>query len=590
MNKNNTCSRRCVSLARSILFLVFLSLGSIVVGQEAEEAEQVEPQPLPEETAAKLQTLYDAIDVRKAGITELERLLAANDGRPEQLIYGARLDRAWVELLEDGDRFARAVIDAKDAGYELGGYRALAEQVLQEQAEIGGEAWERMRAAAALPDPGLSAAEQAAAYFRLFAVQETTDRIFDTYLAGLQLAEQLGLDMSADTEVIKGVLAERAVNVSVFLELSVDKAAGIRAGLAALPDDAELKAKAAVADARVRESAEALGRVVGQMESLDLETAMYREQILTATGAVTTDVFDFAVIGGLLSRWGEAVLEYVVEEGPTFLFQVLIFLVIIYLARKLANVVEKLVDRALTASKFRLSLLLKRMIKSTAGNVVLILGVLIALAQVGISLGPLLAGLGIAGFVIGFALQDTLSNFASGMMILFYRPFDVGDVVEAGGVFGKVSAMSLVNTTFLTFDNQTIVVPNNMIWGGVIKNLNEQKHRRVDLVFGVSYADDIPKVEKILNEIIDAHDKVLDDPEPVVKLHELADSSVNFVVRPWVETDDYWDVYWDVTREVKMRFDAEGVSIPFPQRDVHLITQDAGSAIAASGDVAAVRT
>ena len=209
------------------------------------------------------------------------------------------------------------------------------------------------------------------------------------------------------------------------------------------------------------------------------------------------------------------------------------------------------------------------MIKSTAGNAVLILGILIALSQLGISLGPLLAGLGIAGFVIGFALQDTLSNFASGMMILFYRPFDVGDVVEVGGVFGKVSAMSLVNTTVLTLDNQTIVMPNNMIWGGVIKNLNEQKHRRVDLVFGVSYSDDIPKVEKILNEIIDAHDKVLEDPEPTIRLHELADSSVNFVVRPWVKSDDYWDVYWDVLREVKMRFDAEGVSIPFPQQDVH---------------------
>ena len=150
--------------------------------------------------------------------------------------------------------------------------------------------------------------------------------------------------------------------------------------------------------------------------------------------------------------------------------------------------------------------------------------------------------------------------------------------------------MSLVNTTFLTFDNQTIILPNNMIWGGVIKNLNEQKHRRVDLMFGVGYEEDIPKVEQILNDIIGAHEKILDDPEPVVKLHELADSSVNFVVRPWVDSDDYWDVYWDLMREVKMRFDAEGVSIPFPQRDVHLITKDAGSAIAASGDVAAVRT
>jgi small conductance mechanosensitive channel len=109
-------------------------------------------------------------------------------------------------------------------------------------------------------------------------------------------------------------------------------------------------------------------------------------------------------------------------------------------------------------------------------------------------------------------------------------------------------------------------------------------------MFGVGYEEDIPKVEQILNDIIGAHEKILDDPEPVVKLHELADSSVNFVVRPWVDSDDYWDVYWDLMREVKMRFDAEGVSIPFPQRDVHLITKDAGSAIAASGDVAAVRT
>ena len=204
------------------------------------------------------------------------------------------------------------------------------------------------------------------------------------------------------------------------------------------------------------------------------------------------------------------------------------------------------------------------------------LGLLIAVSQLGISLGPLLAGLGIAGFVIGFALQDTLSNFAAGMMILFYRPFDVGDVVEAGGVFGTVNSMSLVNTTILTFDNQTLVVPNNKIWGDVIKNLNSQRQRRVDMMFGVSYADDIPLVERLLNEVVASHELVLAHPEPVIRLHELGDSSVNFIVRPWVNSEDYWAVYWDITREVKMRFDAEGVSIPFPQRDVHLYTESAG--------------
>lgn len=564
----------------TILFLC-LSLSPMVWAQENEspgEAESEAAQPLPDETIASLEALYEAIGTRRGQIGELDKLLVASEGRPEQLIYGARLDRAWVELLEDGERFVRAVLDAQEANFELGRYQTLAERVLDQQGDAGAEAWRRMREAAALPAADMSAAEQAAVYNRLFAIQETTARIFDTYLAGLQLGEELGLDMSEETEAIKPILAERALNVSVFLELSADDATAFRAGLDALPDDAELKAKVAVAERRVGESAGALERVVGQMELFELETADYREQILTATGAVTTDVFDFVVIRSLVSRWWQSVLDYLIEEAPTFLFQVLIFLLIIYVARKLANVVEKLVKRGLDTSKVQLSLLLRRMITSTAGNAVLILGILIALSQLGISLGPVLTGLGIAGFVIGFALQDSLSNFASGMMILFYRPFDVGDVVEVGGVFGKVSAMSLVNTTVLTLDNQTIVMPNNMIWGGVIKNLNEQRHRRVDLMFGVSYTDDIPKVEKILHEIIDAHDKVLDDPEPMIRLHELGDSSVNFVVRPWVESDDYWDVYWDIMREVKMRFDAEGVSIPFPQRDVHLFTEGASPA------------
>jgi small conductance mechanosensitive channel len=316
------------------------------------------------------------------------------------------------------------------------------------------------------------------------------------------------------------------------------------------------------------------------MSEMELDTTEYQEQLLTATGAITTDVFNFKLIGNLLSRWGQEIVEVLADDGPTLLFRLLIFLFVIFVFRKLAQLAEKLARRGLASSKVHLSKvhlsrLLERMIISTVGNLVLVLGVLIALSQIGISLGPLLAGLGIVGFVIGFALQDSLSNFASGMMILFYRPFDVGDTVEAGGVFGKVSSMSLVNTTFLTFDNQTIILPNNMVWSGVIKNVTAQRQRRVDLVFGVSYADDIPKVERVLQEIIDTHDKILDDPEPMIKLHELGDSSINFVVRPWVESDDYWDVYWDLMRTVKMRFDEEGISIPFPQRDVHLFNQNA---------------
>lgn len=211
------------------------------------------------------------------------------------------------------------------------------------------------------------------------------------------------------------------------------------------------------------------------------------------------------------------------------------------------------------------------MIVSSIRNFIVFLGMLIAISQLGISLGPLLAGLGIAGFIIGFALQDSLSNFASGMMILMYRPFDVGDTVEAGGIKGRVNKMSLVNTTFLTLDNQKLIVPNNLLWQSVIINVTAQRTRRIDLMFGIAYGDDIEKAEKILQAIVDDHEAVLDDPVAKIRLHELGESSVNFIVRPWVKTDDYWATYWDITKSVKIRFDKEGISIPFPQRDVHII-------------------
>ena len=160
------------------------------------------------------------------------------------------------------------------------------------------------------------------------------------------------------------------------------------------------------------------------------------------------------------------------------------------------------------------------------------------------------------------------------MMILAYRPYDVGDLIEAGGVSGRVSHMSLVNTTILTFDNQTLVVPNGKIWGDVIKNLTYQKQRRVDMKFRISYADDPDHAERVLRQIVADHEKTLDDPGPLIKLHELNESSVDFIVRPWTKTADYWDVYWDITREVKRRFDAEGISIPVPQRDLHIGRRD----------------
>jgi small conductance mechanosensitive channel len=364
-------------------------------------------------------------------------------------------------------------------------------------------------------------------------------------------------------------IEERAATTSAFLDVASNDVNALQVELEALPGDEEITARLGVANELVAQSADVLRGLTGKMEAQGLDTTLYKAQLIAVTGEITKEVLDVSVLRGLVGEaWADS-LDWLKDNGTSLVFSTFVFLAILFVTLKVAGIAQRLITTALERSHVRLSRLLTRMIVSTTRGVIIVIGVLMALSQVGISLGPLLAGLGIAGFVVGFALQDTLSNFASGMMILFYRPFDVGDVVEAGGIFGKVSHMSLVNTTILTFDNQTLIIPNSKIWGDVIKNLNSQRMRRVDMVFGIGYGDDITKAEAVLTDIVRGHEKVLDDPEPIIRLHELGESSVNFVVRPWVRTGDYWDVYWDITRAVKLRFDAEGITIPFPQRDVH---------------------
>jgi small conductance mechanosensitive channel len=264
------------------------------------------------------------------------------------------------------------------------------------------------------------------------------------------------------------------------------------------------------------------------------------------------------------------------QGGLLWLKNIAFFLITLLVFFVLASTAGKLVHKAVSKSK-KFSDLLKEFFVAATRKAVMLIGIIVALSMLDIDITPFVAGLGVAGFVLGFALQGTLSNFASGLMILMYRPYDVGNVIEAAGVKGKVDSMNLVSTTIKTFDNQIVVVPNGEIWGGVITNVTGSTTRRVDMLFGISYSDDTSKAAGILEDILSKHELVLDDPEPVVRLHELGDSSVNFICRPWVKTADYWTVYWDVTRSVKERFDAEDVSIPFPQRDVHLYKTAADS-------------
>ncbi len=258
------------------------------------------------------------------------------------------------------------------------------------------------------------------------------------------------------------------------------------------------------------------------------------------------------------------VTTYVVPWGIKIFLALLIF----YIGRAVVNFVVRVLDKLMRGNGMDETLV--GFLSSILRWVLLLFVIIAALSQLGINTTSLVALLGAAGLAIGLSLQSSLSNFASGVMLIMFRPFTKGDFVEAGGATGVVDKISIFTTVMTTPDNKEVIVPNGAILSNNITNYSARPTRRVDLVFGISYDDDIRKAKELLEEIIAADKRVLSDPEPVIVVGELADSSVNFLVRPWVNAADYWGVYWDTTEAVKLKFDEAGISIPYPQQDVYM--------------------
>jgi len=193
-----------------------------------------------------------------------------------------------------------------------------------------------------------------------------------------------------------------------------------------------------------------------------------------------------------------------------------------------------------------------------------------AASQVGIQTASFVAVIGAAGLAIGFALQGSLSNLAAGVMLIIFKPIKVGDFIEGGGATGSVDSVGIFITTLHTPDNKVVFIPNSTLTGGNITNYSANDKRRVDMVFGIGYSDDIDKAKNVIQSVLNNDARVLKDPAPQIVVSELGDSSVNFNVRPWVDTADYWGVYFDTTEQIKKKFDEQNISIPFPQRDVHM--------------------
>jgi small conductance mechanosensitive channel len=260
--------------------------------------------------------------------------------------------------------------------------------------------------------------------------------------------------------------------------------------------------------------------------------------------------------------------DNIIEILSGYAFSLIMALLIFIIGKWAVNKIVSIFGKVLRKVKGMDETLIK-FLENIVYYALMIVVLLTSLGKLGVETTSFLAILGAAGLAIGLALKDSLGNFASGVMIIMFKPFKVGDAVTAAGVTGSVSEVGIFNSVFITADNQKIIVPNGAITSGSITNINAYDTRRVDLVVCIGYEDDIKKTKEVLNNIVSSHEKIIIDKGITIAVSELADSSVNFVLRVWVKTPDYWDVKFDLTETIKLRFDEEGISIPFPQQDVH---------------------
>ncbi|MGM0416469.1 MAG: mechanosensitive ion channel family protein [Thermodesulfobacteriota bacterium] len=264
----------------------------------------------------------------------------------------------------------------------------------------------------------------------------------------------------------------------------------------------------------------------------------------------------------------EKLIPQIQEWVALYGLRIISAIVIFVIGRWIAKGMRSALKRVMTKNKVDQTLV--SFVCSIIYTVLIVFVVIAALNQIGIQTTSLVAILGAAGLAVGLALQGSLSNFAAGVLMIIFRPFKAGDYIEGGGVSGTVEEVQIFTTYLTTPDNKEIIVPNSKIMGDNITNYSARDTRRIELIVGVGYADDLDRARMVIQQVLDAEARILSDPAPMIVVKELADSSVNFSIRPWVKTGDYWGVYFDMVENIKKSFDREGISIPFPQRDVHL--------------------
>lgn len=390
----------------------------------------------------------------------------------------------------------------------------------------------------------------------------------------LTIADSLGLNTAEVWEDLDRYLTNRAEHLVGRLQV----AANVRDDLEEKIRDAERarapQAEVAVLRTRLQNTKRSIDGIAKSLQNtsdlLDkrgFETTRYRQFAIRTTGEITGRILDPKVLIGLVRGLLEDLWGWLKSNAPTALVRVVIVLAFVIFFRLLFRLGWWLI-RIVGLAK--LSRLMSDLVQRLINPFATVIGLLTGLWFLGANPTTLLAGLGVAGVIVGFALQDSLSNLAAGFFILFTRPFDVDDVIQSGNVLGTVKAMGLANTTIMTFDNRRLLVPNRRIWGEVIENRSAEYTRRVDLVVRVGYEEDLDRAIQILGGLLEENDRVLRKPEPAIFVLQLAESWIEIAVRPWVRNEDWWPLLTELPRLVRLRFAEEGIDIPVPRRDISL--------------------
>ena len=400
--------------------------------------------------------------------------------------------------------------------------------------------------------------------WKLYLQRINQEKLYSALVSNSQKTILLDQNASHDLELAESQVKKQADMLSGLIGVTKDKLIKLEKKISVIRNESDtgkkLITEIAIKNLEIQDYANRLQTMVDLLASMEVDSSLYKKTVIQSKNSLSTDIFDKRVASHLFTEWWIKIKKWFTKQAPTILSKVITFFLIVMLAYFIAVLIKKMVRGVFKRTRSDMSELAKDFIVSMTSKIIILIGILVALSNLGIQIAPILAGLGIMGFIIGFALQETLSNFASGLMILNYRPFDVGDKIKIGDLEGKVSKMSLVSTTIFTSANHHLTVPNNKIWKDIIHNITSQPQVRMDVFFTAPFNADSETVLAAISEEVENNPIVISDKEKNIRIYELGDTEVKYVARFWISSDDIDEAKWVISEGVKKRFDEKGIS------------------------------